>query len=91
MNIKTADDELLITRTFDVPSAVLFALWSTPEHVKRWMGPADFTCPEAEIDFRVGGTYRVIDHLTAAWRQLVRRRLPRDRPESAARLHFHLG
>ena len=60
MNIKTADDELLITRTFDVPSAVLFALWSTPEHVKRWMGPANFTCPEAEIDFRVGGTYRVL-------------------------------
>ena len=66
MNIKTADDELLITRTFDAPSAVLFALWSTPEHVKRWMGPTNFTCPEAEIDFRVGGTYRVIDHLTAS-------------------------
>ena len=60
MNLRIADDELLITRTFDVPSSVLFALWSKPEHVKRWMGPADFTCPEAEIDFRVGGAYRVL-------------------------------
>jgi uncharacterized protein YndB with AHSA1/START domain len=54
-----ADDELLITRTFDAPAALLFALWSRPEHMKRWMGPANFSCPEAEIDFRVGGAYRV--------------------------------
>ncbi|HUE47329.1 MAG TPA: SRPBCC domain-containing protein [Aestuariivirgaceae bacterium] len=37
-----------------------FALWSDPEHMKRWMGPASFTCPVAEIDFRVGGSYRVL-------------------------------
>src|SRR5262245_36815215 len=28
--------------------------------MKRWMGPANFTCPEVEIDFRVGGTYRAM-------------------------------
>jgi uncharacterized protein YndB with AHSA1/START domain len=39
---------------------VLFALWSKPEHMKRWMGPASFTCPEAEIDFRIGGSYRAM-------------------------------
>ena len=38
--------------------AVVFSLWSKPEHMKRWMGPQDFSCPEAEIDFRVGGAYR---------------------------------
>jgi uncharacterized protein YndB with AHSA1/START domain len=58
--MKIADDELLITRTFDAPASLLFALWSKPEHMKRWMGPSNFTCPEAEIDFRVGGTYRVL-------------------------------
>jgi uncharacterized protein YndB with AHSA1/START domain len=57
---RPADDELLITRTFDAPASLLFALWSKPEHLKRWMGPANFTCPEAEIDFRVGGVYRVM-------------------------------
>ena len=60
MSARLADDELLITRTFDAPASVLFALWSKPEHMKRWMGPANFTCPEAEIDFRVGGAYRAM-------------------------------
>ena len=60
MNVKIPDDELLITRTFDVPPATLFALWSKPEHVKRWIGPSNFVCREAEIDFRVGGAYRVL-------------------------------
>jgi uncharacterized protein YndB with AHSA1/START domain len=60
MGARLADDELLITRTFDAPASVLFALWSEPEHMKRWMGPADFTCPEAKIDFRVGGAYRAM-------------------------------
>jgi len=32
--------------------SLLFALWSKPEHFRRWMGPANFTCPEVEIDFR---------------------------------------
>jgi len=55
-----ADNELLIIRTFDAPPAVVFALWSNAEHMKRWMGPKDFTCPEASIDFRVGGAYRAM-------------------------------
>jgi uncharacterized protein YndB with AHSA1/START domain len=60
MNARLSDDELLITREFDAPASVLFALWSKPEHMKRWMGPATFTCPEAEIDFRIGGAYRAM-------------------------------
>jgi uncharacterized protein YndB with AHSA1/START domain len=40
-----ADNELLIVRTFDAPPSVVFALWSNPEHMKRWMDPKSFTCP----------------------------------------------
>jgi uncharacterized protein YndB with AHSA1/START domain len=60
MSARPADDELRITRSFDAPASLLFALWTNPEHLKRWIGPADFTCPEAEIDFRVGGAYCVM-------------------------------
>jgi uncharacterized protein YndB with AHSA1/START domain len=60
MSARLDDDELLITRTFDAPASLLFALWSNPEHLKQWMGPANFSCPEAEMDFRVGGAYRVM-------------------------------
>jgi uncharacterized protein YndB with AHSA1/START domain len=30
MSARPADDELLITRTFDAPASLLFALWSNP-------------------------------------------------------------
>lgn len=58
MAANLADDELLITRTFDAPPELVFELWSKPDHMKRWMGPKDFECPVVEIDFRVGGRYR---------------------------------
>jgi uncharacterized protein YndB with AHSA1/START domain len=60
MTARLADDELLITRTFDAPASLVFKLWSEPEHMKRWMGPEDFVCPEVQIDFRVGGAYRAM-------------------------------
>jgi uncharacterized protein YndB with AHSA1/START domain len=60
MSARLADDELLITRMFDAPASLVFSLWSKPEHMKRWMGPEDFTCPEAYVDFRVGGLYRLM-------------------------------
>lgn len=58
MSAVLADDELLISHTFDAPAALVFSLWSNPEHMKRWMGPQGYVCPAAEIDFRVGGAYR---------------------------------
>ena len=58
MSATLADDQLLIQRTFDAPAAVVFSLWSEARHMRRWMGPEDFDCPEREIDFRVGGAYR---------------------------------
>src|SRR5687768_4164966 len=57
---RSADDELLIVRTFNAPPSVVFKLWSSAEHMKRWMGPKNFSCPEATIDFRVGGAYRAM-------------------------------
>lgn len=60
MGARLADDELLITRTFDAPASLLFALWSKSEHMTRWMGPGNYTCLDAQIDFRVGGAYRVL-------------------------------
>jgi uncharacterized protein YndB with AHSA1/START domain len=60
MTARLADDELLITRTFDAPASLVFKMWTEPEHMKRWMGPNDFTCPDAHIDFRVGGAYRAM-------------------------------
>lgn len=53
-----ADDELLITRDFDAPASLLFSMWSDVDHFSKWMGPEGFDCPQASLDFRVGGRYR---------------------------------
>ncbi|NJM92610.1 MAG: SRPBCC domain-containing protein [Rhodospirillaceae bacterium] len=53
-----AQHELVITRTFDAPRALVFKAWSAAEHAVRWFGPKNFTCPHCKIDFRVGGAYR---------------------------------
>lgn len=58
MSAKLADDELLISRTFDAPAALMFELWTDPAHFKNWMGPGSYECQHAEMDLRVGGAYR---------------------------------
>ena len=58
MSATLADDELLITRTFDAPADVVFSLWTDPQHFKHWMGPGKYECREARMDVRVGGAYR---------------------------------
>jgi uncharacterized protein YndB with AHSA1/START domain len=49
--------DLVITRTFNAPQSLVWQAWSQPEHFKKWWGPKEFTCPDAEIDFRVGGKF----------------------------------
>lgn len=55
----SAERALRITRVFDAPRALVFEAWSKPEHLKRWFAPNGFTVPACEMDFRVGGAYRL--------------------------------
>lgn len=50
-------DELVITRIFNAPKELVWKAWSEPEHFKKWWGPKEYTCPDAEINFRVGGKF----------------------------------
>jgi uncharacterized protein YndB with AHSA1/START domain len=52
--------ELSITRVFDAPRALVFDVWTKPEHLAHWWGPKDFTLPVCEMDFRVGGAWRFV-------------------------------
>jgi uncharacterized protein YndB with AHSA1/START domain len=49
---------LEIDRVFDGPRALVFKLWSAPEHIVRWWGPTGFHLTHCEMDFRVGGSFR---------------------------------
>ncbi len=53
----TAGDELVITRVFDAPRALVFKVWTTPEHLARWWGPQGCTMLACEMDVRPGGSW----------------------------------
>jgi uncharacterized protein YndB with AHSA1/START domain len=55
-----ADDQILITREFDAPRHLVYKAWTTPELVKRWFGGNHGEVISAEIDLRVGGTWRYV-------------------------------
>jgi uncharacterized protein YndB with AHSA1/START domain len=54
----TADRELVITRIFDAPRALVFEAWTEPEHMSKWFGPRGFRSTILQSDLRPGGSYR---------------------------------
>jgi uncharacterized protein YndB with AHSA1/START domain len=55
-----ADEQILITREFDAPKDLVYKAWTTPELVKRWWHANRGEVTVAEIDLRVGGTWRYV-------------------------------
>jgi uncharacterized protein YndB with AHSA1/START domain len=51
--------ELKIMRVIRAPREEVFAAWTDPEFLKQWWGPGSVTCPEAQVDLRKGGAYRI--------------------------------
>ena len=56
--VKPVDRELVITRIFDAPRALVFAAWTEPEHIVEWSAPHGFTIPHCEGELRPGGAWR---------------------------------
>src|SRR4051794_41702533 len=56
-----ADQEVLITRTFDAPREQVFRAWTDPDEVAQWYGPEHFDTPRERIriDLRIGGRYEL--------------------------------
>jgi uncharacterized protein YndB with AHSA1/START domain len=53
-----SDTEILMVREFDAPRDLVFKAYTTPEHVKRWWAGKRGNVTVADVDLRVGGTYR---------------------------------
>ena len=54
-----SDREVVTTREFDAPRALVFDAHVKPELVRRWCsGPPGWSMPVCEIDLRVGGRLR---------------------------------
>jgi uncharacterized protein YndB with AHSA1/START domain len=58
-----ADNQIQIVREFDAPAELVYRAWTTPELVQRWFGANRAEVISAEIDLRVGGTWRYVSRL----------------------------
>jgi uncharacterized protein YndB with AHSA1/START domain len=54
------DTQILITRDFDAPAPLVYKAWTTPELIKRWWAGDHGEVTSAEVDLRVGGTWRYV-------------------------------
>ncbi|MFT3997145.1 MAG: SRPBCC family protein [Asticcacaulis sp.] len=51
--------EIVMFRTFKAPRALVWEMWTRPEHVRRWWGPHGFENRTCEMDLRPGGRFRL--------------------------------
>jgi len=51
--------ELVITRTFNAPRALVWQAWTDPEHIMQWWGPKGFNNSSCAMELRVGGSFHL--------------------------------
>lgn len=65
MTVEIAENEVIMTRTFDAPWELVFDAFTQKEHLEQWFGPHGFRTT-AETDPRLGGAFRITMHATDA-------------------------
>jgi uncharacterized protein YndB with AHSA1/START domain len=55
-----SENQILITREFNAPKHLVWKAYTTPELIKRWWSGDKGTVTLAEVDLRVGGTWRYV-------------------------------
>lgn len=50
---------LHFTRVFDAPKALMWDIWTKPEHMRRWWAPHHFTVPYVEFETKPGAPLRI--------------------------------
>ena len=61
MSVETAvKPSLTIKRRLKASPAKVFAAWTDPEKIMRWMGPGGYSVPEASADARINGRFRIV-------------------------------
>lgn len=49
-------DRFVINRSFEVPLATMFEMWTNPKHLAQWVPPTGFTMEYLKVDIKPGGT-----------------------------------
>jgi uncharacterized protein YndB with AHSA1/START domain len=55
--VTRAENQLVITRTFHAPAALVFEAMTRPEHIRQWWGAGHGEVTTCEVDLRVGGRW----------------------------------
>ncbi|HEU4553871.1 MAG TPA: SRPBCC family protein [Chitinophaga sp.] len=58
----TADRELFLSRTLNAPIALVWEVWTQPEHIANWWGPNGFTNTITTMDVKAGGEWNLVMH-----------------------------
>jgi uncharacterized protein YndB with AHSA1/START domain len=102
-NASSADCQIVITRTFAAPRALVFEAWTRPEHVSQWWDPSGAPLSSCEIDLRPNGAFRWVNQasggaghafagtyreISAPERIVFSTRMPREDSESIGTLEF---
>lgn len=59
MKLENAYRSVTVSRVIDAPAELLFECHAKPEHVMKWFGPVGWPITLCEMDFRVGGAWRM--------------------------------
>ncbi len=59
---KAGEREIVCTRLFEAPRALVFAMFTDRQHIGRWWGPRGFSLTIHEMDVRPGGHWRFVMH-----------------------------
>ncbi|WP_168204258.1 SRPBCC family protein [Aliikangiella coralliicola] len=54
---------LIVRRIIPASAERLFDAWTQPELLTQWWGPENVECPDAEVDLKVGGNYRIANQM----------------------------
>jgi uncharacterized protein YndB with AHSA1/START domain len=64
------ETEIVVTRVFKAPRAVVFNFWTDPEQLAKWWGPVGYHNPREDVamDRHVGGRFqlRMVETATGA-------------------------
>jgi uncharacterized protein YndB with AHSA1/START domain len=69
---------LVVRRHFEALPEQVFDAFTQPDQIRSWWWPKGFGCPAAEVDLRVGGSYRI----AMEWPEFI---------PTAAQFSHHLG
>ena len=53
-------NELKMSRIYNAPRPLVWKVWTDPKHLRQWWGPFAPEHTTCEMDFRVGGEFRVM-------------------------------